>query len=149
MTLEWMTRSGATKKPGLVFHTDPSKMEGMFKVGHFTQGKMKRKFGMGGNAFKCFPYIVLYKKRLDHNGSLETSGGARGGLGGATAPESPSEVSSPPVGGNFGFSSEEIGQSNARKHNFSVIGAPPVASSSPSVGKFLAPSLLETIVVMS
>ena len=39
----------------------------------------------------------------------------RGGLG-ATAP--------PPVGRNFGFSSEEIWQNNARKHDFSVIFAP-------------------------
>ena len=62
MTLEWMTRSGATKKPGLVFRTNPSEMEGIFKVGNFTQGKIKRRFGMGGNAFKCFPYIVLYKR---------------------------------------------------------------------------------------
>ena len=48
-------------------------------------------------------------------------GDARGELGGYR-----SEASSPPppVGENFGFSSEEICQNNARKHHFSVILAP-------------------------
>ena len=46
----------------------------------------------------------------------------------------------PPVGGNFWFSSEEIWQNNARKHNFQSF-YPPVGSSSPSVRKFLAPPL--------
>ena len=50
---------------------------------------------------------------------------------GATAPP-PSEASSLPVGGNFGFSSEEIWQNNAQKHYFSVILAPPPLSEAPA-----------------
>ena len=46
------------------------------------------------------------------------SGGARGGLEGAIA--SLSEASSPPVGGNFGFLSEEIWQNDVRKLHFSA-----------------------------
>ena len=62
------------------------------------------------------------------------SGGARGGLEGATAPLS--EASSPLVEGNFWFLSEEIWQNDVLSH-FS----PLVESSSPSVGRFLVPPL--------
>ena len=59
-------------------------------------------------------------------------GGARGELGGYSPPP-PSEASSPPppVGGNFGFSSEEIWQNNAWKHHFSVILASLSEASAP------------------
>ena len=54
----------------------------------------------------------------DWNASAE-QGWCQGRARGATAP--PSETLKPPVGGNYGFSSEELWQYNAWKRHFSVI----------------------------
>ena len=62
------------------------------------------------------------------------SGGTRGGLEGATA--SLSEASSPPVGRNFEFLSEEIWQNDVRKLHFSVILAPMSEAPAPLWGDF-------------
>ena len=68
-------------------------------------------------------------------------GGARGGLGGLQRPRRRHLAPPPPVGGNSGFSSEEIWQDNARKHHFSVILAPLSEAPVPLSEKFLAPPL--------
>ena len=73
---------------------------------------------------------------------FSTSGGARGGLEGATAPLSEASTPLPPrrrkfsgfVGGNFAKS--------CTKTPFFSHFSPPVRSSSPPVGKFLAPPLV-------
>ena len=66
-------------------------------------------------------------------------GGTRGGLGGYSLP--PQRHLAPPIGGNFGSRWRKFGKITHGNTIFSHF-SPPLGSSSPSVGKFLAPPLV-------
>ena len=86
-------------------------------------------------------FVLFYQIHLEATLQWWRQGRARGGY------SPPSEASSPPVGGNFGFLSQQNLAKLRSKSALSSHFSPPVRGSSPSVGRFLAPPLLHCLVL--